>query len=119
MCEVPSNVIITEEFLEIFDGMSIGSNDLTQLSLGVDRDNAKIAYIGDERNPTIKKMISRVIRICNLKKKYCGICGEAPSTYENFAEFLVEQGIESMSVNPDTVIKTILLVSKKEKQLQK
>jgi len=113
MCEIPSNVILAEEFLKIFDGMSIGSNDLTQLVLGIDRDNAQIAYIGDERNEAVKKMISRVIKLCREKKKYCGICGEAPSTYEEFAEFLQKQGIESMSLNPDTVIKTILNLSKK------
>jgi len=115
MCEIPSNVILAEEFLEIFDGMSIGSNDLTQLALGIDRDNAKISYIGDERNEAVKEMISRVIKLCRQKKKYCGICGQGPSDYEEFAEFLVEQGIESMSLNPDTVIKTTSIVAKKEK----
>ncbi|MBM3250859.1 MAG: phosphoenolpyruvate synthase [Candidatus Nealsonbacteria bacterium] len=108
MCEIPSNVILAEEFLEIFDGMSIGSNDLTQLVLGLDRDNAQIAYIGDERNKTVKQMISKVIRVCKEKKKYCGICGEAPSTYEDFARFLVKEGIESISLNPNSVIKTII-----------
>jgi len=95
--------------------MSIGSNDLTQLALGIDRDNAKISYIGDERNEAVKEMISRVIKLCRQKKKYCGICGQGPSDYEEFAEFLVEQGIESMSLNPDTVIKTTSIVAKKEK----
>jgi len=114
MCEIPSNVILAEEFLKIFDGMSIGSNDLTQLVLGIDRDNAQIAYIGDERNEAVKEMISRVIKLCREKKKYCGICGEAPSTYEEFAEFLQKQGIESMSLNPDSVIKTILSLAKKK-----
>lgn len=114
MCEIPSNVILAEEFLKIFDGMSIGSNDLTQLVLGIDRDNAQIAYIGDERNEAVKEMVSRVVKICREKKKYCGICGEAPSIYEEFAEFLQKQGIESMSLNPDTVIKTILSLAKKK-----
>ena len=113
MCEIPSNVILAEEFLKIFDGMSIGSNDLTQLVLGIDRDNAQIAYIGDERNEAVKEMISKVIKLCQEKKKYCGICGEAPSTYEEFAEFLQKKGIESMSLNPDSVIKTILSLAKK------
>ena len=113
MCEIPSNVILAEEFLKIFDGMSIGSNDLTQLVLGIDRDNAQIAYIGDERNEAVKQMISKVIKLCKEKNKYCGICGEAPSTYEEFAEFLQKQRIESMSLNPDTVIKTILSLAKK------
>jgi len=117
MCEIPSNVILAEEFLEIFDGMSIGSNDLTQLVLGVDRDNAKIAYIGDERNQAVKEMISKVIKLCRQKKKYCGICGQGPSDIPEFAEFLVKEGIESMSLNPDTVIKTTLIMAKKEKKL--
>ncbi|MCK4454010.1 phosphoenolpyruvate synthase [Candidatus Parcubacteria bacterium] len=114
MCEIPSNVILAEEFLEIFDGMSIGSNDLTQLSLGMDRDNARIAHITDERDPTIKKMLAKVIMLCRQKKKYCGICGQAPSDYKEFAEFLVKEGIESISLNPDTVIKTILNLAKKK-----
>ena len=114
MCEIPSNVVLAEKFLEIFDGYSIGSNDLTQLTLGLDRDNAKIAYIGDERNEAVKKMISRVIKICREKKKYCGICGQAPSDFPEFAEFLIKEGIESISLNPDTVIKTILHLSKKK-----
>ncbi|MFA4998519.1 MAG: phosphoenolpyruvate synthase [Candidatus Paceibacterota bacterium] len=119
MCEIPSNVMLAEDFLEIFDGMSIGSNDLTQLVLGLDRDSALISHIGDERNKAVKEMILKVIRICREKKKYCGICGEAPSSFPEFAEFLVEEGIESMSLNPDTVIKTTLIVAKKEKQLKK
>jgi pyruvate,water dikinase len=118
MCEIPSNVILTDKFLSIFDGYSIGSNDLTQLVLGIDRDNAKIAYIGNEQNEAVKEMIKKVISVCKEKKKYCGICGQAPSDYSEFAEFLVEQGIESMSLNPDTVIKTIIEVAKKEKILK-
>ncbi|MFH1656864.1 MAG: phosphoenolpyruvate synthase [bacterium] len=112
MCEIPANVILADEFLDIFDGMSIGSNDLTQLSLGLDRDNANIAYIGDERNEAIKKMIAKVIKKCKERKKYIGICGEAPSTYEDFAEFLMKEGIESMSLNPNSIIKTILNLAK-------
>ncbi|MDP2966896.1 MAG: phosphoenolpyruvate synthase [bacterium] len=118
MCEIPSNIILTDKFLSIFDGYSIGSNDLTQLVLGIDRDNAKIAYIGNEQNEAVKEMIKKVISVCKEKKKYCGICGQAPSDYPEFAEFLVEQGIESMSLNPDTVIKTIIEVAKKEKILK-
>ena len=112
MCEIPSNVILVEEFLDIFDGMSIGSNDLTQLALGIDRDNAVIQKIGDERDETVKRMIATVIKACKRRKKYVGICGQAPSDFMDFAKFLVEQGIESMSLNPDTVIKTILEISK-------
>ena len=114
MCEIPSNVILADKFLDIFDGMSIGSNDLTQLALGIDRDNAMISHIGDERNEAVKHMISRVINICRLKKKYCGICGQAPSDFPDFAEFLVKEGIESISLNPDTVIKTILHLARKD-----
>ncbi len=115
MCEIPSNVIVIDEFLKVFDGVSIGSNDLTQLSLGIDRDNAYLQKIGDERNPTIKKMISKVIRLCNMKKKYCGICGQGPSDLPEFAEFLVKERIESISINPDTVMKTILNLAKAKK----
>jgi len=118
MCEIPSNVILAKEFLEIFDGMSIGSNDLTQLTLGLDRDNALIADIGNEKNEAVKSMISSVIRECKKQNKYCGICGQAPSDFPDFAEFLVEQGIDSMSLNPDTVIKTTMLVAKKEQKLK-
>ncbi len=112
MCEIPSNVILADKFLEIFDGMSIGSNDLTQLVLGLDRDSAIVAKVGDERNPAVKEMIKKVIKLCNEKKKYCGICGQGPSDYLEFAEFLVKEGIESISLNPDTVIKTILNLAK-------
>jgi len=112
MCEIPSNVILAEEFLKIFDGFSIGSNDLTQLVLGLDRDSALVAKVGDERNEGVKEMVKRVIKICNEKKKYCGICGQAPSDWPEFAEFIMKEGIQSMSINPDTVIKTILNLAK-------
>lgn len=113
MCEVPSNVELAEDFLKIFDGMSIGSNDLTQLTLGIDRDNAKIQHIADETNQAVENMISEVIKICKAKKKYCGICGQAPSDIPKFAEFLIEQGIESISLNPDSIIKTLSQLNKK------
>lgn len=112
MCEIPSNVVLAEKFLDIFDGMSIGSNDLTQLVLGIDRDNAGIAAIGNENNEAVKIMIKAVIQICKKQNKYCGICGQAPSDYPDFAAFLAKEGIESMSLNPDTVVKTILNVAK-------
>jgi pyruvate,water dikinase len=118
MCEIPSNVILADQFLNIFDGMSIGSNDLTQLVLGLDRDSGIVAHVGDERNEAVKKLIKEVIQKCKKRKKYIGICGEAPSTFPEFAEFLVEEGIESMSLNPDTVIPTTLKIAKKEKQLK-
>ncbi len=119
MCEIPSNVILAKEFLEIFDGMSIGSNDLTQLTLGMDRDSAKIAYIGDERNKAVKKMIAAAIAECNKQKKYVGICGEAPSYFPKFAEFLLKQGIGAISLNPDTVIKTSLSLAQKRSTLRR
>lgn len=112
MCEIPSNVILAEQFLEVFDGMSIGSNDLTQLTLGLDRDNGGLAHIGNENNEAVKELIRRVIRICKEKKKYCGICGQAPSDYPEFAKFLMDEGIESISLNADTVIKTIMELGK-------
>jgi len=115
MCEIPSNVILAEDFLKIFDGFSIGSNDLTQLVLGLDRDSAILAKVGDERNEAVKEMIRKVIKLCNQKKKYCGICGQAPSDYLEFAEFLIKEKIESISLNPDTVIKTILSLVKIKK----
>ena len=113
MCEIPSNVILADEFLKIFDGMSIGSNDLTQLTLGMDRDNAQIAHIGDERNEAVKKLIRDVIRKCKEKKKYVGICGDAPSTFIEFARFLEKEKIDAMSLSPDAVIRTILKLTKR------
>jgi pyruvate,water dikinase len=112
MCEIPSNVVLIDEFLEVFDGMSIGSNDLTQLTLGLDRDNGGLAYIGNENNEAVKELIRKVIRTCKEKNKYCGICGQAPSDYPEFAQFLAEEGIESISLNADTVIKTTLSLAK-------
>jgi pyruvate,water dikinase len=112
MCEIPSNVILAEKFLEIFDGMSIGSNDLTQLILGMDRDNANISHIGNEFNEASREMIKKIIQICRRKKKYIGICGDAPSTIEGFARFLIDCGIEAISLSPDAVMKVILNLSK-------
>jgi pyruvate,water dikinase len=118
MCEIPSNVILAGEFAEIFDGFSIGSNDLTQLILGVDRDSEIVAPIFDERNPAVKKMVASVIAVCRAKRRKIGICGQAPSDYPDFARFLVEQGIDSISLNPDTVLKTTLAILEKEKSLK-
>ncbi|MEA3344331.1 MAG: phosphoenolpyruvate synthase [Patescibacteria group bacterium] len=115
MCEIPSNVILADEFLKISDGMSIGSNDLTQLTLGLDRDNGNIAYIGNEQNEAVKEQVRRVIRVCRKHKKYVGICGQAPSDFPDFAKFVMKEGIESMSLNSDTIIKTILSLSKTKK----
>ena len=119
MCEIPSNVILAEEFAKLFDGFSIGSNDLTQLILGVDRDSEIVAPIFDERNPAVKKMIADVIAVCRAKKRKIGICGQAPSDYPEFAQFLVEHGIDSISLNPDTVLKTTVAILKKEKALKR
>jgi pyruvate,water dikinase len=110
MCEIPSNVILAAEFAEIFDGFSIGSNDLTQLVLGVDRDSEIVAHIFDERNEAVRKMIAEVIRVVRAKGRKIGICGQAPSDYPEFARFLVEQGINSISLNPDAVLRTTLSV---------
>lgn len=118
MCEIPSNVILAEEFAEIFDGFSIGSNDLTQLVLGVDRDSEIVSEIFDERNAAVKKMISHVIAVCRAKGRKIGICGQAPSDYPEFAEFLVEQGVDSISLNPDTVLKTTRTIAEKERALE-
>jgi pyruvate, water dikinase len=114
MCEIPSNVILANEFAEIFDGFSIGSNDLTQLVLGVDRDSEIVAHVFDERDPAVKSMIASVIRAAKAKGRKIGICGQAPSDYPEFAEFLVEQGIDSISLNPDAVLKTTLAMLKME-----
>ena len=117
MCEIPSNVICADQFAEIFDGFSIGSNDLTQLALGLDRDSALVSHIYDERNEAVKRLVAQVIKVAKEKGRKIGICGQAPSDFPDFAEFLVECGIDSMSLIPDTVIKTRLAVAKKEKEL--
>jgi pyruvate,water dikinase len=114
MCEVPSNALLAEEFLEIFDGYSIGSNDLTQLTLGLDRDSAIVASLFDERDPAVKKMLSMAIQTAKKKGKYVGICGQGPSDHPDLAEWLMDQGIESVSLNPDTVVDTWLQLAKKK-----
>lgn len=118
MCEIPSNVVLAEEFAKIFDGFSIGSNDLTQLTLGIDRDSEIVAHIYDERNAAVKWMIAHVIQVARKNKKKIGICGQAPSDFPDFATFLVEQGIDSISLNPDTVLKTTMKILKKEQTLK-
>jgi len=112
MCEIPSNVILGEEFCKIFDGFSIGSNDLTQLTLGVDRDSALVKHVFDERNEAVKSLVRQIIKIGKKKKRKVGICGQAPSDYPEFARFLAKEGINSMSLNPDTVIKTMMDLNK-------
>lgn len=111
MCEIPSNVILADQFSEVFDGFSIGSNDLTQLILGLDRDSALVASIFDERNPAVKAMIRQVIGTAKANGRKIGICGQAPSDYPEFAAFLVQLGIDSISLNPDTVLKTRLVIA--------
>jgi pyruvate,water dikinase len=114
MCELPSNVILAEAFAEIFDGFSIGSNDLTQLVLGVDRDSAIVAHLFDERDPAVTTMIASVIKTAQATGRKIGLCGQAPSDYPEFARFLVEQGIESISLNPDAVLKTLQVIAAME-----
>lgn len=116
MCEIPSNVLLAEEFAERFDGFSIGSNDLTQLVLGIDRDSEELANLFDERNEAVKKMIRQVIKVAKAKKRKIGICGQAPSDYPGFAEFLIEAGIDSISLNPDSVIGVIQRIAKSNSQ---
>jgi pyruvate,water dikinase len=117
MCEIPSNVISADAFSDVFDGFSIGSNDLTQLTLGLDRDSDLVAHIFDERNQAVKDMVKMVIDTAKRRGKKIGICGQAPSDFPEFATFLVECGIDSMSLIPDTVIKTRLKVVEKEKEM--
>ncbi|MGH8083833.1 MAG: phosphoenolpyruvate synthase [Lysobacter sp.] len=112
MCELPSNALLAEEFLQIFDGFSIGSNDLTQLTLGLDRDSGLVAHLFDERDPAVKKLLAMAIQTARAKGKYVGICGQGPSDHPDLAVWLMEQGIESVSLNPDTVVDTWLRLAK-------
>jgi pyruvate,water dikinase len=111
MCELPTNAVLAEEFLEYFDGMSIGSNDMTQLTLGLDRDSSIVAKLFDERDPAVKKMLAMAIAACKKKGKYVGICGQGPSDHPDLARWLLDQGIESMSLNPDTVVETWMFLA--------
>ena len=106
MCELPSNALLAEEFLALFDGFSIGSNDMTQLALGLDRDSGLVAGSFDERDPAVKMLLAMAIRACRKQGKYVGICGQGPSDHPDLARWLMEQGIESLSLNPDTVVAT-------------
>jgi pyruvate,water dikinase len=117
MCELPANVVFADEFLKVFDGYSIGSNDLTQLALGLDRDSEMVAHLFDERNGAVEKMIAMAIDAAKRNGKKIGICGQAPSDYPEFADFLVERGINSISLNPDTVIQTTRHILETEKKL--
>jgi pyruvate,water dikinase len=117
MCEIPSNVILAEEFLSVFDGFSIGSNDLTQLVLGIDRDSGTVAHLFDERNDAVMRMIGQAIESAHCAGKHIGICGQAPSDYPEFAGWLVKRGITSISLNPDVAIKTALLIANAEAKM--
>jgi pyruvate, water dikinase len=111
MCELPTNALLAREFLEHFDGMSIGSNDMTQLALGIDRDSAIIAPLFDERDPAVKALLAMAIKACKDAGKYIGICGQGPSDHPDLAKWLVEQGIDSLSLNPDAVVETWLYLA--------
>ncbi|EMM7155014.1 phosphoenolpyruvate synthase [Pseudomonas aeruginosa] len=116
MCELPSNALLADEFLEFFDGFSIGSNDLTQLTLGLDRDSGIVAHLFDERNPAVKKLLANAIAACNKAGKYIGICGQGPSDHPDLARWLMEQGIESVSLNPDLVLDTWFFLAEGQDQ---
>ncbi|HEY1284031.1 MAG TPA: putative PEP-binding protein, partial [Steroidobacteraceae bacterium] len=111
MCELPTNALLAERYLEYFDGMSIGSNDMTQLTLGLDRDSAIVAKSFDERDDAVKALLAMAIAACRRKGKYVGICGQGPSDHPELARWLLDQGIESMSLNPDTVVETWLFLA--------
>lgn len=111
MCEIPSNALLAKSFLKYFDGFSIGSNDMTQLTLGLDRDSELVAERFDERNEAVKSLLSMAIQECKLQNKYIGICGQGPSDHPDFAFWLMEQGIHSVSLNPDSVIETWLYLA--------
>jgi pyruvate,water dikinase len=119
MCEIPSNVILAPEFAEIFDGFSIGSNDLTQLVLGVDRDSELVAPLFDERNPAVLSMIASVIATAQARGRKIGICGQAPSDYPEFARYLVQRGIGSISLNPDAVVKGLQTIAAAEQEMDR
>jgi pyruvate,water dikinase len=111
MCELPTNALLADAYLEYFDGMSIGSNDMTQLTLGLDRDSAIVARLFDERDDAVKALLQMAIKACRAKGKYIGICGQGPSDHPELARWLLDQGIESISLNPDTVVETWLFLA--------
>ena len=118
MAEIPSNIVLADRFAELFDGFSIGSNDLTQLTLGVDRDSAQIAALFNERDEAVRRSCAELIRVAHRYGRKVGICGQAPSDYPEFATFLVEEGIDSLSLNPDAVLRTTVQIGKIEQALQ-
>jgi pyruvate,water dikinase len=116
MCELPTNALLADRYLDYFDGMSIGSNDMTQLTLGVDRDSGIVAKAFDERDDAVKALLSMAIQACRRRGKYIGICGQGPSDHPDFARWLLEQGIDSISLNPDTVLETWLFLGREQAQ---
>ena len=116
MCEIPSNVLLASQFLKYVDGFSIGSNDLTQLTLGLDRDSSLVSSLFDERDESVKMLLHTAIAECNKQGKYIGICGQGPSDHPDFAEWLMHEGIQCMSLNPDTLIETWLMLAEKFRQ---
>jgi len=119
MCEIPSNVILADQFAEIFDGFSIGTNDLTQLTLGLDRDSELVSHIYNENDEAVKRLVAQVIKTAKKHKRKIGICGDAPSSNLEFVRFLVKCGIDSMSLTPDAILKTTLSVAKEEKRIRR
>jgi len=122
MAEIPANIILADKFCDIFDGFSIGSNDLTQLVLGIDRDSGgslKIEGVSNEKNEAVKEMIKNLIKVAKKRKRKVGICGQGPSDFPEFAEFLMAEGIDSISLIPDTIVPTTLNLAKKEKSLKR
>jgi pyruvate,water dikinase len=119
MAEIPANIMLVEEFGKVFDGFSIGSNDLTQLTLGLDRDNKQIAHIGNEKNEAVKSLIRDLIKRAHKIGLHVGICGQGPSDFPDFAEFLVREGIDSISLQPDTVLKTSLSIKQVEDKMKR
>ena len=119
MCEIPSNALLADEFSKVFDGFSIGSNDLTQLTLGLDRDSELVSHIYDERDLAVRKLVALAIMKAKQNKRKIGICGDAPSTYPEFARFLVQHGIDSISLSPDAVISTTLAILDEEKKVKR
>ena len=111
MCEIPSNALLAEQFLQYFDGFSIGSNDMTQLTLGLDRDSGLVSELFDERNEAVKSLLAMAIAAAKKQGKYVGICGQGPSDHADFALWLKDQGIDSLSLNPDTVVQTLLALA--------
>ena len=118
MAELPSNILMAEEFSEHIDGFSIGSNDLTQLTLGLDKDSSLVAHLYNERNPAVKRAISNLVQTAKKTQTKIGICGQGPSDYPDFAQFLVEEGIDTISVTPDSILKTIHAISDIEQNLE-